>query len=329
MPANLTHQYRKAEEEYRRASTPEEELTCLQNMLREIPKHKGTDRLQADLKAKIAKLKRELQTQKRSGKRTGIRIPRQGAGRVVLLGGPNSGKSALLKSLSNAHPEVAPFPFTTQKPSPGMVPCDDVMVQMIDTPPVTKDFVDPDTQSLVRGADLVLLLVDLGNDDGIEQFQEALARIQDSKTRLDPVTRLDAEDLGVTYTRTFLVLNKSDLPDFEIRLGLLRELCPTEFEEFKISAETGEGLDPLKRAMLKSLDVVRVYTKDPHQKEPDLSQPFTLRQGSTLFDVAELIHKDFARNLKFARVWGTATHDGAVVKGNYVVHDRDIVELHL
>lgn len=329
MPANLTHQYRKAEEEYRQAGTPEEELTCLQTMLREIPKHKGTDRLQADLKSKIAKLKRELQTQKRSGKRTGIRIPRQGAGRVVLLGGPNSGKSCLLRNLSNAHPEVAPFPFTTQKPSPGMVPCEDVMVQMIDTPPVTRDFVDPDTTSLVRGADLVLLLVDLGDDDGIEHFREALAKIQGSKTRLDRETRLDPEDLGVTYTRTFLVLNKIDLPEFEIRLELLRELCRTEFEEFKISAETGAGLDQLKDAIFESLDVVRVYTKDPHQKEPDLSQPFTLRRGSTLSDVAELIHKDFAKNLKFARVWGTATHDAAVVKGNYVVHDKDIVELHL
>ena len=60
MPANLTQQYLKAEEEYRRASSPEEELACLQVMMKEIPKHKGTDHLQADLKAKMAKFRREI-----------------------------------------------------------------------------------------------------------------------------------------------------------------------------------------------------------------------------------------------------------------------------
>ena len=136
MPANLTAQYLKAEEEYRRATSVEEELECLQVMLAEIPKHKGTDQLQADLKSKIAKAKKELQAEKRAGKKTrGVRIPRQGAGTAIILGGPNAGKSQLLKRFTRATPEVAPYPFTTHAPMPGMMPWQDVFVQLIDTPP--------------------------------------------------------------------------------------------------------------------------------------------------------------------------------------------------
>jgi hypothetical protein len=183
MPANLTQQYLKAEAEYRRASTPEEELECLQVMLRELPKHKGTDKLNAELKQKISKVKKELQQPQAKGKRGGVRILRQGAGRAVIIGGPNAGKSQLLRSLTRATPEVAPYPFTTTEPTPGMMPWEDVMVQLIDTPPITSDYLDPVTQGLIRGADLVLLMVDLGLDDGIDGLQAVLDHVVSTKTR--------------------------------------------------------------------------------------------------------------------------------------------------
>ena len=116
MPANLTPQYLKAEQAYRRASSPEEELECLQVMLRELPKHKGTDKLNAELKQKISKAKKELQQGKSTGRRTGgLRLPRQGAGRAVIIGAPNTGKSQLLASLTRATPEIAPYPFCTRE----------------------------------------------------------------------------------------------------------------------------------------------------------------------------------------------------------------------
>ena len=331
MPANLTAQYLKAEEEYRRAASLEEELSCLQVMLKEIPKHKGTDHLQAELKAKIAKLKREITTEQSSGKKggRGLRIPRQGAGTAILLGGPNAGKSRLICSLTRATPEVAPYPFTTQTPAPAMMPWEDVTVQLIDTPPITKDFVDPHLYGLVRAADVALLMVDLGSDDGIEQCQEVLDRLNGTKTRLAAASYLDENDVGLSYTRTLLVPNKIDLPEAPQRLKLLHELCPLDFVEFVISAEQGTGLESLRNAVYSGLDMVRVYSKLPTAKEADRQRPFTVRRGSALVDLAGQVHKDFIKGLKFARVWGEAVHDGTVVKGDYVLHDRDVVELHM
>jgi len=330
MPANLTQQYLKAEEAYRQATTLEEELKCLQVMLQEIPKHKGTDHLQAQLKTKIAKAKRELQAEKRSGKKSrGIRIPRQGAGTVVLLGGPNAGKSQLLASFTRATPQVAEYPFTTQVPQPGMMPWEDVAVQLIDAPPVTADYLEPFMYGIIRGADLALLLVDLGDDSGIEQCQEVIDRLGQTKTRLARESYLSEEDVGLSYTRAFLVPNKIDVPDAPDRLELLHELCPLDFEEYVISAQHGAGLEELRAAIYGTLDVVRVYSKLPSAKEPDRDRPFTLRRGSTLLDMAGQVHKDYVDGLKFARVWGTAVHDGTVVKGDYVLHDKDVVELHM
>ncbi|MCS7305438.1 MAG: TGS domain-containing protein [Thermoguttaceae bacterium] len=333
MPANLTPAYLKAEQEYRRAQTLEEELKWLQVMLQEMPKHKGTDHLQAMIKAKIAKVKREIQEEKKGkGKKSrGIRIPRQGAGTAIILGGPNAGKSQLLASLTRAQPEIAPYPFTTKVPMPGMMPWEDVFVQLIDTPPITAEYIDPNTIGLIRSADLALLVVDLGCDEGIEQCQEVLDRLNNpnSKTRLATTQYLDEQDLGISYTRTFLVPNKIDLPDAQERLQLLHELVPMDFPEYVISAKERIGLDRLAEAIFKALDVVRVYTKLPSAKEPDLDRPFTLRRGQTVLDLAEMIHNDYVQKFKFARVWGTSVYPGTQVKGDYVLQDKDIVEIHI
>lgn len=335
MPANLTQQYLKAEQEYRRASTAEEELRCLQEMLRELPKHKGTDKLQADLKQRISKAKHESETQRTAKKQGGgLRIPRQGAGRVVLLGGPNAGKSQFVKTTTRAEPEVAVYPFTTQKQTPAMMPWEDVSIQLIDTPPVTHDVCDPVTQGLIRGADLVLLLLDLGSDAGLSDCVAVLDRLNETKTRLATESYLDEEDIGLSFTATYLVPNKIDLPDAELRWQLFQEEGLPQFpgqaelQTFIISAAEGDGIEDLQAALFAALDVVRVYTKLPTQKEADYTNPFTIRRGGTLADIAALVHKDLANNLKFAKVWGREVHDGTQVKPDYVLHDKDVVELH-
>jgi len=330
MAANLTPQYLKAEEEYRRAASVEDEVKWLEVMLREIPKHKASEKMQAELKQKLSKAKKEAEVERKSGKKGhGVRIPRQGAGTAILLGGPNAGKSQLLRSLTRATPEVAPYPFTTRAPQPGMMPWEDVYVQLIDTPPITADFLESYMQGLIRGADVAVLLVDLGDDGGIEQLQELLDKLHETKTRLAGKSYLDENDIGLSYTRTLLAPNKIDLPDAALRLELLHELCPLDWPEYVISAAHGTGLEALRTAIYQSLDVVRVYSKLPTHKDPDFEKPFTLRRGGTVLDMAEMVHRDFVENFKHARVWGRSVHDGTTVKGDHVLEDKDIVELHV
>lgn len=329
MPANLTPQYHKAEQAYRSASTPEEELDALQEMLKELPKHKGTDKLQADLKHKISVLRKDLQSRPKSRRGAGLRIPRQGAGRVVLLGAPNSGKSQFVASTTNAEPEVADYPFSTREPTPAMMPFEDVSLQLIDAPPVTADYVNPDLMGLVRGANLVLLFLDLGSDDGLASCREVIERFQSTKTRLGQTTHVDEVDLGITYTRTLLLLNKIDLADAPLRLQLFREEGLPEFEAFPISAADPESLHEVRTAIFAALDVIRVYTKIPTQKEPDFDRPYTIPRGGTVAEVAAQIHRDMADQLKFARVWGSGVHDGTTVKPDHVLVDKNIVELHV
>ncbi|MBX3422326.1 MAG: 50S ribosome-binding GTPase [Pirellulaceae bacterium] len=329
MPANLTPQYHKAEAAYRQAESLQEELECLQLMLREIPKHKGTDKLQAELKAKIAKVRLDAQkapTTGQAGRAT--KIPKQGAARVVLLGAPNSGKSQLLAALTRAHPEIAAYPFTTQVPQPGMMLYEDCPFQLIDLPPVAADFLEQSTIGLVRGADLVLLVVDLASDSLIEDTQAVLDRFSGSKTRLGRLTGLDEDDVGVSFTMTLTLLNKCDAPDAQDRLALLDEFLALPFDRLLISGAQGIGLDAVRKAVFDRLEIVRVYPKHPKQKEPDRSKPLTIRRGQTLVEVAEHVHRDMAASLKSARVWGAAVHDGTQVKPDYQPHDGDVVELH-
>lgn len=330
MATNLTPQYHKAEEQYRRAATTEEELKWLEVMLKEMPKHKASEKLQSEIKQRISRTKQELEAERKAPKKAhGVVIPRQGAGTVILLGGPNAGKSSLVRQLTRATPEVAPYPFTTRLAAPAMMPWEDIHVQLIDTPPITSAFMESYLLNMIRAADLAVLLVDLGTDEGIEQCQELLDRLNATKTRLAAQSTLDEADLGLSFTRTLLAPNKLDAPGAGDRLELLHELCPLDFPEYPISTETGAGVEELRTAIYRALNVVRVYTKQPTHKTADFERPFTLPAGSTVLDVAEQVHRDFAEKFKFARVWGTGVHDGIVVKGDHEVHDRDVVELHI
>jgi uncharacterized protein len=330
MAANLTPQYLEAEAEYKKALTPEERLECLKKMYSLLPKHKASEKLQAELKTKISVAKEQVEAERQHSKKAGVsyKIPRQGAGQFTIVGGPNAGKSLLLARLTRAAPEVAPYPFTTREPLPGMMEWEDVRVQLIDLPPITADFMEGYVSSMVRAADRALLLVDLGDDDGPFAAEAAQERLAHTKTMLVDSPPTEIPDPSIEHVRTLLIANKCDQPGAADRIEIVKELFGQRFPMHVISAEHGTGLEELRTAIYKSLNVIRVYTKHPG-KPPDMTSPYTCPIGSTLVEMAALVHRDFAEGLKSARIWGTGVFDGQPVKRDHIMHDKDVVELHL
>jgi uncharacterized protein len=330
MATNLTPQYLEAEAEYKKAQSPQERLECLKKMYSLVPKHKASEKLQAELKTKISEAKAEVEEERQHPKKGGVsyKIPKQGAGQYVLVGGPNVGKSLLLSKLTRATPEVAPYPFTTREPLPGMMEWEDVRVQLIDLPPITAEFMENYVSSMVRAADRALLLVDLGDDDGPFVAEAVIARLAQTKTVLVGQPPKEIEDPTVQYVKTLLVANKIDLPDAQERLEIVGELLGNRFPVLALSADKGTGLEDLRTAIYQSLNVIRVYTKQPG-KPADMASPYTCPVGSTLVEMAALVHRDFAQGLKSARIWGTGVFDGQTVKRDHVLQDKDVVELHL
>jgi ribosome-interacting GTPase 1 len=331
MAANLTPQYLEAEAEYKKAKTADDRLACLKKMLQLLPKHKASEKLQAELKTKISHAREEAERERHSPKKGGgvsYKIPKQGAGQYVIVGAPNVGKSRLLTRLSRATPEVAPYPFTTREPHAGMMEWEDARVQLIDTPPITPDYLEGYLSSMVRSADATLLMVDLGDDDGPFAAEAVLEKLSETKTRLVGNVPEEIEDFSVEYIKTLLVANKHDQAGAADRLEFVREQFGPRFPIHVIAAETGEGLAELREAIYRFLNVIRVYSKHPG-KPADLKSPFTCPVGSTVVEFAGLVHRDFAEGLKSARIWGTGVYDGQAVGREHVLHDKDVVELHL
>ena len=324
MPANLTQQYKKAEERYKAAGTDEERLAALEEMLREIPKHKGTEHMQADLKKRRSKLKAAIEG---GGKKSGgtkhvdvFHIPKSGAGQVALVGTPNCGKSAILAALTHAHVHVADFPFATDKPMPGMALYEDVPIQLVDAPPITADFAPAGLVNTYRAADVLAVVIDLAGAV-LEQMEVCTAYLDLHKLILD---EQQPDHLG---RKTFVIATKVDIAP-EGTLETLKELTERPFEYLEISSETGAGMDVLMQRVFQMLEVVRVYAKKPHE-EADMKEPFTLKSGSNVHDLAYHIHRELADKLKSARAWNSPTiHDGQNVPREHVLSDKEIIELH-
>jgi uncharacterized protein len=329
MPANLPPQYLKAELEYRQATTPLVRLEKLRELFRLLPKHKGTEKLQSDLKQKISQLKDEQERGKTGSKKTGLsfHVPREGAGQVMLIGPPNAGKSTLLASLSNARPEIAPYPFTTRVPQPGIMMWQDVPVQLVDMPPVSAEFVESWVPNVIRSADAVLLLADLASDDVADATVEVVERLAATHTELVGELPFDIEDESIRHLKTLLVASKLDADGARGRLDVVTEWFTPRFPIVAVSGQTKEGLETLRDATYHLLGRLRIYTKVPG-KPADRSRPFTLPIGSTVLDLAREIHNDLEDSLKSARIWGSGVFDGQNVKRDHELHDGDLVELH-
>jgi len=329
MPANLPPQYLEAEKRYREAKTLQEKLHALKQMYAVMPKHKGTDKLQADIKRRISKINEEIEKERKSGgKRRSEYVKPEGAGQIVLLGPPNAGKSSLIEALTHAHPEVAPYPFTTKHPFPAMMPFEDIQIQLVDMPPITSSWYEGWISSIVRGCDVVMLVVGLDDLDPDGSLKAILDHLEDAGIILtaEDTSKEDLPDFRTIKKKALLVINKVDLDDASIVRELVSPLIPNS-AIYETSCVTKQGIEDLRRGIFNSLSIVRVYTKVPGKK-PDMSKPFIVTRGTTVFDIAGQIHKDIKENLKFARIWGHAKFDGQIVGKDYVLEDGDVIELH-
>jgi hypothetical protein len=360
MAANLTPQYQKAEQQYRRAQTAAEQETCLLRMLQLIPKHKGTEKLQADLKSRLKEVRQLRQQEQEASSRSGnsYRFAAQGAGRIVIVGPPNGGKSRILRDLTSATPEVSPWPFTTREPSAGMMSWKDVSIQLIDTPPLAGNQPEPWLLNLIRTADAVLLVFNGADDDAPAETLRVLQELNRRKTRLSTESGFDETDFAVLRIPTRIVATHAADSDCTLRLEMFRELCVAEniFTDLldtiiPVELDRSELLPQLADVIYSLLNLIRIYTRRPGTAEIH-PEPVTIPSGGTVEDLALALHEELFEQLSHARVWrqlreefvvnhdrpgsqttqvvhpGHSVHNGQTVGRQYVLIDGDVVELH-
>jgi ribosome-interacting GTPase 1 len=312
MAANLTADYLAAEQTYKQAHTHEEKVAALEQMLATLPKHKGTEKIQAELKRKLSQVRKES-VKKTAGHTTPAHIvKREGAGQVLLIGPPNSGKSQMVCRLTHAHPEVADYPFTTRLPTPGMMLFENVQIQLVDTPPMSSEFMTPWMAQVIRAAQISVLIVDPNDPDVLGEIEFILQTLED--WHLPPPKLLAGNKLDrQAATENFIAV---------------QSLYGGRFRYAGVSAATGAGLEAFAREVFHCLDLVRFYSKAPGKK-PDLAIPYVLRRGATVQDAAAHVHRDFGEHLKYARLFRRSDeHHGLMVERTHAVEDEDVLEFH-
>lgn len=327
MPANLPPEYFEAEKKFKQATTPREKAAALEELIATVPKHKGTDKLRADLRRKLSRLREETVRKRKSGRVDPFTVEKQGAAQAALAGFPNSGKSSVLAMLTNARPFIADYPITTITPLSGMMPFEDIQFQLVDLPPVGNESTDGRVSSILRNTNVLMLVIDLSDDPDTQ----AELLIEHIKGLRIPILKKDEtmiENKEPEHKPAILVANKSDLAGAEERLKTLKQKYGAAFPVTGISAVQKKGIEELQMSVFESSRIIRTYSKQPG-KPPDMKTPFTLAAGSAVIDLAEMIHKDFIRNFKYACIWGSTKFDGQRVQKDYILKDRDIVEYHV
>ncbi len=326
MPANLPPQYFDAEKNFRSAKNPAEKITALEEMLAIMPKHKGTDHLRGELRRRIAKLT-QVSEKKLATQRATMVIEKEGAAQVAVIGMPNSGKSQIVSSITNASPTVAEYPFATHTATPGMMEFENIQIQLIDTPPLASQPVDFWLPPMLRRADTLLVVVDL-SDAPLTQIETIASQLESMRIGIGEKKAEDEPGRVLTRKKALIIGNKIDLDNASENYATLHNKYKQQFPFIAISAREGVGLEELKLKIYQMLDIIRVYTKAPGEK-PDFTDPIILDRGSTLEDAAASVHKDFRAKLKYARLWGSGKHDGIMVKRDHILQDGDIIELHV
>ena len=328
MTTNVPPEYTKAELRYRAAKDPQEKLDALNEMMVLVPKHKGTEKLRVELKKRLAKVQREAQKKPKATRSSGLdHVDKEGAGQVVLVGMPNCGKSALVDAVTNAEPEVEDYPYSTFKPTVGMMAYEDIQIQLVDLPPLS-EFAEPWLFSLIRNADAVVIMIDLSENEPVEQMMEVLDYMEKANIHLVHPQKRDPEYAGPGVQKKAVILaSKCDFDEDRSALGGLVELYGEDFPITATSVVSDEAIEDMKRSLFDLLEILRVYSKKPGEK-PSFEAPYILPVGSTMIDVVKAIHYEMVDTLEFAKIWGSSEFDGQRVERDYVVSDGDIIEVH-
>jgi len=321
MVANLPPQFYQKEAELKKARTPQEKIAILEEMLAIMPKHKSSEKLQAEIKTKISRYRKEMEKPSPTARKAVVpHVEREGAGQLAICGPANSGKSSLLAALTRATPVVADYPFTTTLPLPGMLPYQDISFQLVDTPALSRSVSEPWLGEILRRADAWIFLFDLSSDALLEELEDSLLTLENFGLK---------QPGQFTFSRPIIWLgNKIDRPAAATVREIFRELYVQQVGSWlEISVQERRGVEKLPGKIFEVLRLVRVYTKIPGHP-PDLKTPFTLREPASILDLAAAIHRQLPENFKYARLWRGESETPLVVGRDFLLQDRDIVEIH-
>jgi len=389
MPTNLPAEAKHKWSEVSAARMPQQKLQLLQEFLSLVPKHKGTERLRAQVKRQMATLRKEIveRKQRRTGKGgSKFFIEKEGAAQIVILGMTNVGRSSLLASTTNAKVEVSGYPYTTREPIPGILQFEDLQFQMIEAPALMEGASEGEawglqTLALARNADGLILMVDLSQSPA-KQFSLILSELEKARIliqrplaqvsierkhagaglriivlgQLTNSTLKDVENLlksyrihdatvkiygeatlddiedaifeNAAYRPAVVVANKADSSEAVENLEELKKIVGEQLRVLSVSCKTHAGLESLGKELFESMNLIRVYTKEPNKKEPS-QKPFILKKGATILDLAKQIHSDFYRQFSYSKVWSKRLPFSPQKVGlSFPLEDGDIVEIH-
>ncbi|MFA5173923.1 MAG: GTPase [Candidatus Pacearchaeota archaeon] len=299
MPINANFEYANAEGKYHEASTDEERLSALEEMIRTMPKHKSAEALRANIRNRYKKLKQELAKNKKNKKSSGKKGIKKEELQAVLVGLTNSGKSSVLKALTNADPKIASYGFTTIKPEIGTLNYLGCPIQIIDTPPIASENFN---KGILSTTDTILIIA-----EKIHEIKEILDKLKNINKPL------------------IIVFNKIELYDLETKRKIKETLRSKRYNFVMISTFTKEGIEELKEKILNSFEIIKVYTRHPGKKQDN--RPVILQPNSTLEDVAEKILHGYSKKVKYAKITGpSCKFPNQKVGLKHIVKDKDVVE---
>lgn len=356
MPVNATTDYFLAEKKFNDAKTTTEKIKALEEMLRTSPSHKSSENLRASIKQRLAKYRGLLEKEKTTkGSGFSVSIKKDCSAQVIIIGFPNSGKSYLLSKLTNAKPEIADYEFTTKRPEVGIMEYTGVKIQIIEIPALFEGFIykdkGPSFFSVIRNADLVLFLIDEAKDTEEQlrilnsEFEKAYIRLNkkrpditikrhatgglsfigNSGNKIETLKKILMENSIFNATVEFH--EKVSLEELQDCLNEKITYLPCIFVKNKKQGWTQKDLGEIKNKIWENLNLIRIFTKTPG-KEKDWP-PVAMKNDSTINNLALVIHKDFLRKFKYARVWGnSAKFPGQRIGLDHVLEDNDIIEIH-